>query len=400
MKQRLAWVLWSSTIVLAAAQVALLVMARHVRASPGFGFPGFLAILAIVFGTVGAVVASRQPRNAIGWIFVGVGLLAGIQGVGFAYALNGILGPRAPWPAAAVGAWLNAWIWFPAVMVGTAFVFMLFPNGRLLSRRWRTAGWIAGAVIAVTSALIALTPGPLENFESTTNPFAVQSNAVRSLAELGFTVVNLVVLLGIGALVVRYRRSDRTGREQIKWIAYAGAVAAVALPAGDLIVGVGADARHVGLVKIADVLVILSFVFVPISIGIAILRYRLYDIDRIISRTVSYALVTGILVGAYIGLVVLFQQATRPLTGSSDLAVAASTLIVAAAFVPLRRRVQNAVDHRFNRARYDAAQTIEAFSSRLRGQVDLESLREDITGVVARTMQPDHVFLWLRGPSP
>jgi len=379
--------LFAVSLALAASEVVLVALARHVRASPGFGFPGFGAVLTVVFASVGYVVASRQPSNPIGWIFVAVGVESGVQGAGLGYALNGILGPHTPWPGAAVGAWLNAWFWFPSIALVGTLVLQLFPNGRLLSYRWRPLAWASVGVTAIASAGLALTPGPLENFAKVDNPFGVHSPVI-AIANVGFVVSNLFIVLSAATLVVRYRRVRSAEREQIKWLAYAGVIAAVVLPAGDFW---GAN-RY----KPVDVLIILSVLFLPISIGIAVLRYRLYDIDRIISRTVSYAFVTACLVGAYVGLVVVFDEATRPLTGRSDLAVAASTLIVAALFVPIRRRVQSAVDRRFNRHRYDAAQTIEAFSARLRDEIDIHTLAAEIRDVVGRTMQPQHVSIWLR----
>jgi hypothetical protein len=387
-KRRLAFSLWTISVVLAAGQVALFVQARHVKASPGFGFRGFDTILTVVFASVGAVVASRQPSNPIGWILSGVGVESAVQGFGYGYALNGILGPHAPWPGAVVGAWLNAWLWFPAILLVSALVFQLFPTGTFLSPRWRRVAWVTVGVMTVASAGLAATPGPLENFGNIQNPFALHSHAVASIGNGGFIASNLFIILGAAALVVRYRRAATTEREQIKWLAFAGTVAAVVLPLGDFF---GAN-RY----KAADFIIILSILFIPISIGIAILRYRLYDIDRIISRTVSYAIVTGLLVGGYIGLVVVFDQALRPVTGRSDAAVAVSTLIVAALFVPLRRRVQSAVDRRFNRHRYDAARTIEHFTARLRDQVDVGTLTDEIQAVVTQTMAPQHVSVWLR----
>jgi hypothetical protein len=384
--RRLAWAAWSAALVLAAAHVALVVLARHVRASPGFGFPGFDAVLTVTFATIGATVASRQPSNPIGWIFVAVGLESGVQGVGLGYALNGILGPHAPWPGAAIGAWVNAWLWFPAIMVVTTLVFQLFPNGHVLSPRWRPLAWASGVLTILVSAGLALTPGPLENFAKIANPFGIDSPVVGVLGGAGFLAANIAIVLSAVTLVIRYRRAAHTEREQIKWIGYAGAVAAIVVPVGDFF------SQH----KPVDVLIILAILFVPIAIGIAITRYRLYDIDRIISRTVSYAIVTGLLVGGYVAMVVVFNQASRPITGRSDIAVAASTLIVAALFVPLRRRVQNTVDRRFNRHRYDAANTIETFSVRLRDEVDIDTLTGELRDIVSRTMQPAHVSLWVK----
>jgi hypothetical protein len=286
---------------------------------------------------------------------------------------------------------LNAWIWFPSVASLIVFVPLLFPHGRLLSPRWRWLAWPTAATIVVGSIALALQPGPLENFAQLRNPFGVDSPLVEAIGGIVFAGLGISLFLAALSVILRYRRADTSEREQIKWLLYAAVMAAVALTVGDFF-----SVKF----KIVDVLVLLSVLAIPLAVGVAMLRYRLYEIDRIISRTVSYGLVTTFLLGTYIGLVVVLQRVTEPLTGGSTFAVAGSTLIVAAAFGPLRRRVQTVVDRRFNRARYNSARTIEAFSSRLREQIDLESLGAEITRVVGQTMEPASVFLWLRRRNP
>jgi hypothetical protein len=382
---RLAWGLWALSIVLAAVHVTLVILARHVHAAPGFGFPGSHAVLAAVFASVGVVVASRQPSNPFGWIFLAVGADFGVLGVALGYALVGLLSPHAPLPGAVIGAWLNTWLWFPAVIAVTTLVFQLFPDGRFLSPRWRRLGWITAIVAIVASIALALKPGPLEHF-ATANPFGINSPIVVNAAGVGFMLVNLAIIASVASLVVRYRRTNHVAREQIKWLAYAGVVAAVLIPVGDVF-----STRF----KIVDALILLAVLFIPIAMGIAVLRYRLYDIDRIISRTLSYAFLTGALGGMF-ALVVLVPTAAIGSGKTPGWLVAIATLVAFGLFRPLRRRFQNTVDHRFNRSRYDAIRTVESFSARLRDQVDLETLRDELTAIVGQTMQPSHVTLWLR----
>jgi hypothetical protein len=383
-RRRLPLAVWGITIVLGALQVALVIAARSVKAPPAFGIPGFNLILSLAFASVGALVASRQPSNPIGWIFVGVGFVFSVQGVAYEYAVNGILGSGAPWPGAVIGAWLNAWIWFPSVMAVATFVFLLFPHGALPSRRWRPVAYIAGAGL-VLGSMQAFRPGPLENFSSVVNPFAVPT--LTPLGNVGFLVSNVLIIACASSLVVRYRRARTTEREQIKWLAYAGAIAAITLPFGDFF-----GSRW----RVADVLILLSIVFIPIAIGIAVLRYRLYDIDRIISRTVSYALVTGLMAATFALVVLAIPALVGAQQKTPSWVIAVATLFVAVLFQPVRRRVQSSVDHRFNRARYDASHTIEAFSTRLREEIDIDALSQELQDIVRRTMQPDTVGIWLR----
>jgi 4-amino-4-deoxy-L-arabinose transferase-like glycosyltransferase len=234
-----------------------------------------------------------------------------------------------------------------------------------------------------TAISVAFGPGPSDDFPYITNPVPIP--ALGFLA-MGWPLLVLAIAASVASLVVRARRGSPVERKQIQWIAFAGAFFAAGFAASVLFPSI----------TYWYVLVFVPVAGIAMACGVAIQRYRLYDIDRIISRTVSYALVTALLVAAYVGLVVLFQATTRPLLGRSDLAIAASTLIVAALFVPVRRRVQSAVDHRFNRRRYDAAQTIEAFGARLRDEIDIDTLGTELEAVVGLTMQPAHVSLWLR----
>jgi len=312
-----------------------------------------LPLALLSFPTVGAVVASRVPRNAIGWLFLAFGVWISLGIVGDAWA-RGSLG------GAVYGAWLAHWtIQSPALFTFFTFVFLLFPDGRLPSRRWRHVARVSAGATAVFTLLVA----PL------------------SLAIL------LAVPVAAVAFVLHFRRSRGIERQQLKWLAAAGVLLGVIVGAAPAIFAIES------LWWVWPPLFLIGTTGVAVATGVAILRYRLYDIDRIVSRTVSYALLTALLGGAYAGMV--FGLGAL-LPGGSDLAIAASTLAVAALFGPVRRRVQALVDRRFNRGRYDAARTIDAFAGRLRDEVDLDALGAELRGVVSTTMQPAHVALWLR----
>ncbi len=293
-------------------------------------------------------------------------------------------------PATAVLGWLLGIVFTPVLGALLVIMPLLFPDGHLLSERWRWVVWLAVAVAVADSLATAFQPGPLEGSDLLLNPFGVEALAnLRGILEtasgLGLALVMPLVLL---SLVLRYRRGSTTERQQLKWFAAAvvltGACVALALlPLGPLPIDFW-------------VAWIMALPLIPIAIGIAILRYRLYEIDRIISRTISWALVTGLLVAAFVGLVIGLTTVLGSLAGGSTFAVAGSTLVVFALFQPLRRRIQVAVDRRFDRARYDARRTADAFAERLRNDVDLASVQGDLLGVVHSSLQPASVGLWTR----
>jgi hypothetical protein len=386
---RLAWASGVLSVVLALAGVVIY------PGSSGLS-TGEVAAYAVVFGgillasaTVGALIATRHPPNPIGWILCGMALLIGLSSLADAYAdrfaSSGAGSPR----LAETAAWWGNWTWVPLILVPPTFVLLLFPDGRLPSPRWRQLLWCAAVGIAALSGTIALEPGPLDEHPSVVNPYAVGKSASEAIGFVGAPLLLASLVGAAAAVVIRFRRADPTGRQQIKWLVYAGCVAIVTLVLGVL---VGAFFSE----DVGNAIVLAGVLGVPLAIGIAILRYRLYDIDVVINRTLVYGSVTAVLAGAYLGLVLLFQLAFRPLTEENSLAVALSTLAVAALFRPARTRVQALVDRRFYRRKYDAAQTLTSFAARLREEVDLDALRAELTGVVAETMQPAHVSLWLR----
>lgn len=391
---RIAASLFIATLVMSAGSFVLVWLSRSAPVHDVIGFRGFDALVAVVFAGVGAIVVARRPSHPIGWLLFAFGATNAPISLTQQYAFFSLVGRADPLPGGAVAAWAQEWV---SVSQGALFVLLLllFPSGHLPSRRWRPVAVLAIAGSALESVGGAFRSGPIPTFRQLDNPFAL-AGAPGRLVSIGDTVGNVLflttVLAAAVSVVLRFRRAEQIERQQLKWVAAASALVAVGL-VGFIVTG--QEAGSSAAARPIQIFFILAIIGVPIAAGIAILRYRLYDIDRLISRTATYAIVTALLIGAYIGLVVLLQRAVSPLTGSSDLAVAASTLIVAAAFVPVRRRVQTAIDRRFNRARYDAARTIAAFTARLRDEVDLDALGSELLGVVDSTLHPQHASLWV-----
>jgi hypothetical protein len=389
---RLAWALWGLAMAGLAAiwwLDRLLRQVGRVDLAPlgaGVAAPVLAAVSA---ATVGAVLASRRPRHPVGWLLLAAGLCLNASGVASAYADYGLLARPGTLPGAReVSLYLPA-IFIPFLAV-LGFVLLLTPTGSLPSPRWRW--WTRAAVAAPVVSLLAivLAPPALDQAaRAPDNPFDLSGlgGVLVVVYQLAFAVTNLAVVVGAGSLVVRFRRARGTERQQLRWVALAAALillgSLVLLPAFTL----GTSPVVVGWV------VGIYVAILPLALGASILRYRLYDLDRIISRTLAYGLLTLLLAGGYavvaLGLGQLLGQ-------DSSLAVAGATLAVAGLFQPVRRRVQAAVDRRFNRRRHDAAQMIEAFGGRLRDQVDLTTLTGELLAVVDQTMQPSQASLWLR----
>jgi len=391
----LAWTLWILAVLLVALSLLFWAMIGK-TADPFSQFLPNLCIPALSLSTVGALIASRRTGNPLGWLFCASGLLFGVQAFAGEYALYALFVARSSLPGGVVSWWLASWVWVAATQL-VLFLFLLFPDGRLPSPRWRIVAWLIVGGILLDAASFALVPGPL--IESDThslapvqNPLGVGS-AVRFLNSIGVVLNPLLAVLvvaPIAALFLRFWRSTGEERQQIKWVIYAVAVLAVAITV--VSIWPALDGSLVG-----TVLFLAGFLAIPTAVGIAILRYRLYDIDLIINRTLVYGSLTAMLVALYFVGIVVLQRVFVDLTGQqSTLAVVASTLTIAALFNPLRRRVQALVDRRFYRRKYDAAKTLSSFSLRLREETDLDSLSEEVLGVVRETMQPAHVSLWLR----
>jgi len=345
----------------------------------------------LAMAVVGVVVAVRLPRHPIGWLLLAMGFGLGLSATASAYGALGVLGSHGRLPADEVAVWLGEWTFVPPVYGGVVLLLYLFPDGHFLSPRWR---WAAGVTVALTSVATlvdALAPGPLEDVSSLDNPLGATgwlARVVTTTQSVADASALPAFLCAVAALVVRFRRSRGIERQQLKWIVSALAFVGV---------GLGLTAGTHGFFgKWSFLLAMVALAAMPVAVGMAMLRYRLYDIDLVINRALVYGSLTATLAGVYVGSVLLLQVALSGLTQGSGLAVAASTLGVAALFGPVRSRIQGAVDRRFFRSRYDVTQTLQAFSLRLRDEVALDAMTVDLCTVVATTMRPAHVSLWLR----
>jgi hypothetical protein len=360
-----------------------------------------LFVFYLAFPVVGALIASKHPRNPIGWICLADGLLWAFINLVQYYSVYGLAAPGSvPFPVGIFA--LTAWMWVPAVgLIGT-YLLLLFPDGRLLNRKWRPLAWLCGAEMVLLSVVVFLTPGPLLSLSGARNPFGLEGLPwVAAAFYVLLVLLPVCVLASALSLLLRYRRSGGEVRQQIKWIAFAASFFGLVF-LGNLVrsLGLSEDAPP-GLWQYVN---ILSGAGIPTAIGFAVLRYRLYDIDIIINRALVYGSLTATLVVVYFGSVTATQALLRTLTSQEELpqlVVVTSTLVIAALFNPLRRRIQSFIDRRFYRSKYDARKTLEAFSIKLRDTTDLQTLNNDLVGVVAETMQPAHVSLWLRSdPEP
>ena len=349
------------------------------------------ALFVLACAVVGALVAARKPTNPIGWILSLVASFGVVAAVVSTYIEAHPTSVGAP---GSIADWIGSFIWTLA-FAPVIFVLQLFPTGRPLGLRWIPVLWLTGAGIACVVVAYAFAPGPMTNsIDPALNPFGIESlrGQLRVLSGVGGALIVASVLLSVLSLVLRFRGSVNVERQQIKWFAYAGLVVLGAVAVQMVVFSIVPETGTA--VDVSNALFSLTVLLIPISIGFAVLRYRLFDIDRIISRTLAYGLVSTILIGAYL-LAVLALQSVLPLRDDSPAIVAASTLAVVAAFGPLRTRVQTLVDKRFNRSRYNAQVTIDEFSKRLRAQIDLDRLRDQLVSTVDSTMQPSHVSVWL-----
>jgi hypothetical protein len=397
-----AWLAWSLCLLCVALAGACLIFSLlnghtlYEMVLTGIPTTVILITQMVSFSVVGALIASHRPENPIGWLICAAALFYGIEIAGEEYAIYALLTYPGSLPLGAELAWLTEWIWAPGFGIILVFLPLLFPDGHPPSRRWRGVAWLGGLSIGLICVLtsIVLWPerGPallqLEGFGGEVEEWrSAVSDWVLKL------VGPMLLVAGLGAVIslfVRFRRARGDERQQIKWFA-----SAAALTLAWIIV---AEEQSGEIVALWGLLVIAS---IPVATGMAILRYRLYDIDRIINRTLVYGVLTGILALVYFGGVATSEAIFRALTGQEQqpqIAVVVSTLVIAALFTPLRRRIQRFIDRRFYRRKYDARKTLEDFSAQLRDETDLEALSNDLLGVVRDTMQPAHVSLWL-GPS-
>jgi hypothetical protein len=400
----LAWATWIVSVLLVTSAGLLVLLSFSARTPRDSGMLLLMLLLLLTFPTVGVLVASRHPENPIGWILCGVGVAGGVVSLAAAYAEYATNESTRSLPGVPYATWLWSWAAFPIALLAATMLFLLFPNGRLPSPPviWRPVAWTAVIAGAVNAFGVAFGPDTADT--SYTNPFATSGflgDQVEMLANFGFGLLALSGIASLGAPFLRLRRARGQERQQLKWFAYAtaltGSSVVVLLSLPDETHGPGSLGWKVS--SLAWTLMIIGFLLIPLSIGVAILRYRLYDIDRIINRTLVYGSLTAILAGAYLGGVVAAQAVLGGLTRQGDLpqlVIVASTLAIAGLFNPLRRRLQIFVDRRFYRRKYDVRKTLETFSVKLRDETDLNRLAGEMVGVVRETMQPEHVSVWLR----
>jgi hypothetical protein len=387
------WLAWGLCALFAVVTVATVAI-DAVTSPPDEQDESFWADLSLIvafgaFAVVGALVASRRPRNAVGWLFLAAPLFAIVGAFSEEYGYRALIVDE-ELPLGLVFAWFASWMWFPA-LGAIALVGFVFPDGRLPGRWWGLVQWAFVAVISLTAIGAAIYPGPISETwpGAPEKPLTIAGSeeVLDVAAQVGGAVLIGLLAALVASVVVRFRRSRGRERQQLKWMLVAvaflvcNAVVSEALALPD---GVG------------NLLFAVSVASLPVAAGVAILKHRLYDVDVVIRKTLVYGALTVLLGAAYVGLVLAGQALFSSFAGGSNLAIAGSTLVVAALFLPLRRRVRRTVDRRFYRRRYDAARTLDAFGSRLREEIDLETLEADLRAVVDETMQPVHASLWLR----
>jgi uncharacterized membrane protein len=379
------------SVVLVAASVVLAFLNLSAPPTDDWGTenrPFVFLVLGLAFSVVGVLVSSRRPGNAVGWICLAIGLGIGLTVFVGEYNVYALQTRPGSLPYGEYAAWVENWIWLPTMILPGTLLVLLFPNGRPSSRRWWWVACLAVAGTTLKTSSEMFLPGPLAETPNVTNPFGVETagSILQPLGRGGYALLALGIVATALSMVLRFRRARGEEHQQLKWFASAAVVLAIAFllsiifPSGVL-----------------EDLVALLFAGLPVAAGIAILRHHLYDIDRIINRALVYGTLTAALALVYALSVVALQQGFLSLTGqTSQLAVVASTLAIAALFGPLRRRIQEVVDRSFYRTRYDAARTLEAYSARLRDDADLDSLASDLIGAVHETVRPEHASLWLR----
>jgi hypothetical protein len=383
--RRVALVVWAATLIVTGVALLLPVVTGAAAGLDGYAEWREVTLVALADASLGAVIVSQRPGHPVGWLFLlGSGVMSALHLLAGEYAG---LGPAIV-DGAPTAAWIAMQMQFLAVM-SIVFVFQVFPTGQVVSPRWRPLPYVTAVGVGLEVLAMALGPGPLDTAPQYANPLGIAGAGplLAAVEGVGVALAAVGIAGGLVSLAVRLRTSDGLQRQQVKYLFYAAAVSVAVLVAANVFLADAMEQTVLGNLVWGGAAVSLS-----LAVTVALLRYRLYDIDRIISRTVTYALVTAVLVAVYV-LVAVLPSTVFEL--ESDLLVAAATLAAAAAFGPVRRRVQAVVDRRFNRARYDAARVIDRFAHRLRADVDLESLATDLHRTVAATMQPAQLALWL-----
>jgi hypothetical protein len=398
-----AWLAWSVcalSLLILAMSLVLIFLGWSTQMPDVWGSPQEQAITVAGFvgvPIVGGLIASHRPANLYGWLWLGLGMSFALMQFGQAYASYALVAEPGSLPAPRTLVTVLGEGWLAAIII-VPFLFLLFPDGHLPSPGWRLVAWMI-VIVGVPSLILAPFVSDEGGAAPIENPFVIHgaaAEAISALIDPAITVIFVAIIISGVSLVLRYHRASGIQRQQIKWFAYAAAlngflVAIDTLGFTDLLF------RYPFGDALWSVLGTVAFVSLNAAVAIAILRYRLYDIDILINRTLVYGPLTATLVALYFGGIVVLQRVFVALTGEqSTLAVVASTLLIAALFTPLRRRIQSLIDRRFYRSKYDARKTLEAFSLKLRNETDLDALNDDLVGVVRETMQPAHVSLWLR----
>jgi hypothetical protein len=404
---RVGWSSWAVSLTLGLASVALLVLTRATPIPRGAAPRAIVAAwglaVLVILSTMGALIVARRPANLIGWSFVAAGLGLALAAFGGEYAIYALLTEPGALPGAAWLVWIPLWLTIPAIYSAFAALLLVFPTGRLLSPRWRPVAWmVVGWIAGVAVGNFTYPPESYLGAEAPVRLNEAAGQIMNTIGSLAWLLATLAIPAAAASLVVRFRRSRSQERQQLKWLAYAAAL----LGFGVLGSGLIAVPQQLGwarpqvtgpVMTVLGGVAILGVTGLPITAGIAVLKYRLYDIDRLINRTLVYGLLTVLLAVVYAGLVLSIGQLSGGISDKApSWAVAGATLAVAALFQPARRRIQQGVDRRFNRRKYDSARTVQAFSVRLRDEVDLDALSAELLAVVEQTMQPTQSSLWLR----
>jgi hypothetical protein len=395
----LAWSLCALSLALTALSLLLLAFNRSDPNTHIYEYWQVDTLVPVSFSIIGAIVASRLPANPLGWLFCVAACVAAVDHFSAEYALYALLAQPTSLPAGEALAWLASWAWI--LYCGCiALSLLLFPNGRPPSSRWRWLAWLSVFLTIAGAVWVAFSPGVIGNLGSIRNPLGIEG-LPSGFKPVQTIMLALLFVAALSTLVVRLRRARGIERQQIKWPAFT-----VVVVAGSSFLSDTAISEAIGLRWLewaGYVIFIPALIGFPISIGIAIVRYRLYDIDILINRTLVYGALSATLALIYFGGVATTQAIFRALTGQQEqpqLAIVISTLLIAALFNPLRRRIQRFIDRRFYRRKYDARKTLEAFSAKLRDETDLDALSDDLVGVVKETMQPSRISLWQRPDTP
>jgi hypothetical protein len=395
----LAWSLCALSLALTALSLLLLAFNRSDPNTHIYEYWQVDTLVPVSFSIIGAIVASRLPANPLGWLFCAAACVAAVDHFSAEYALYALLAQPTSLPAGEALAWLASWAWI--LYCGCiALSLLLFPNGRPPSRRWRWLAYLSVFLTIAGAVWVAFSPGVIGNLGSIRNPLGIEG-LPSGFKPVQTIMLALLFVAALSTLVVRLRRARGIERQQIKWPAFT-----VVVVAGSSFLSDTAISEAIGLRWLewaGYVIFIPALIGFPISIGIAIVRYRLYDIDILINRTLVYGALSATLALIYFGGVATTQAIFRALTGQQEqpqLAIVISTLLIAALFNPLRRRIQRFIDIRFYRRKYDARKTIKAFSAKLRDETDLDALSDDLVGVVKETMQPSRISLWQRPDTP